>query len=639
MIYRREDMALHELSQTFSTARPVAAPRQVALSLPAGSTPKTVQQISGAFVQTQQLLYVLGGTGLAALGLLAALCLGSTPLEPEAATLCLVTAALSLVSCLWTCRRSLERVEAAQATTAHHAEGIEAAGGLVLRWNLVSGDIEWMGNASRVFPSDEGHPPASFRDLRPWLHPDDFLYSSITQALKASERRVNWTVRIKDADKGWRAFQLRGEISPSPQGAPAFQGLLVPVDAQQTSPGIEGFPSLPDIVESLPISIAIWDRENRLVLCNRKFRQLYRVTAAAALPGTSYEAIQAQTREAIAQRPPEGHGVVGRFQLQERQLGDGTWLQIGEYWTGEGTLVSFGTDITMQKQTQHRVLEREQQMRARVDGFEQSRRQLEIQARQLRELAESYNEEKIRAEAANQAKSEFLANVSHELRTPLNAIIGFSEMMRDGVLGPIGNPKYEGYVKDINSSGRYLLEMINDILDMSKIEAGRMTLTPEWLTLGDVFQDCLSVVSPVAMEGDVELIQAGNTSIPVYGDKRALKQVLINLLSNAVKFTPPRGKVSLRAYRYRGSIRIAIADTGVGIAKHDLGRLGKPFEQVSNQLTKGHKGTGLGLAISRSLVEMHGGKLDIKSRVGEGTTVTCILPVQDEKEMLGREAA
>jgi two-component system cell cycle sensor histidine kinase PleC len=180
--------------------------------------------------------------------------------------------------------------------------------------------------------------------------------------------------------------------------------------------------------------------------------------------------------------------------------------------------------------------------------------------------------------------------------------------------------------------------MINDILDMSKIEAGRVTLSPEWVTLGSLFTECLKVVHPAALERNVQLLQGGNPQVSVFGDKRAIKQVLINLLANAVKFTMPGGKVMLRAYRYRGSVRIAITDTGVGIAKHDLGRLGKPFEQVENQLTKGHKGTGLGLAISRSLVEMHGGKLDIKSRVGEGTTVTCILPVNEEKD-LAQEAA
>src|SRR5262249_20400554 len=186
-------------------------------------------------------------------------------------------------------------------------------------------------------------------------------------------------------------------------------------------------------------------------------------------------------------------------------------------------------------------------------------------------------------------------------------------------------------VNDINASGRYLLDMIDGILDMAKIEAGRMTLVPEWVALGSLFTECLRVVHPAAIERKIQLLDAGATQISVFADRRALKQILINLLPNAVKFTLPGGKVLLRAYRYRGTVRIAITDTGVGIAKHELGRLGKPFEQVQNQLTKGHKGTGLGLAISRSLAELHGGKLDIKSKAGEGTTVTCILPGHEEK--------
>jgi two-component system cell cycle sensor histidine kinase PleC len=165
-----------------------------------------------------------------------------------------------------------------------------------------------------------------------------------------------------------------------------------------------------------------------------------------------------------------------------------------------------------------------------------------------------------------------------------------------------------------------------------------VTLAQQWVALGPLFTECLRVVHPAAIERKIQLLDAGATPISVFADKRALKQILINLLANAVKFTLPGGKVLLRAYRYRGTVRIAITDTGVGIARHDLGRLGKPFEQAQNQLTKEHKGTGLGLAISRSLAELHGGRLDLKSKPGEGTTVTCILPGHEEKA-LERQAA
>ncbi len=583
--------------------------------------------------------FVAIAAGLTALVLLAPALLGSAPAHPETQVVFLFMAAASFLAAAAQMQSSSARARDAERSLAEHKDAIQAAGGIVLRWQLVNGDLAWSGNAARLLGISSSKVPSNFRDLRSYLHPDDCLYNEISRTLRASQQRVCWPVRIKDPQRGWKAFALKGEVSRDARsGHPVFGGVLQPVDPPPVSSGEDIARRLTRIMESLPISIAIWDSQNRLMLCNRKFRQLYRIEGAQALRSASFEEVQVQAQEPIAQHPTGVPGSAGSFHLRDQQLASGMWLQIGEYWTWDGTLVSVGTDITVSKDSERQVLEREQEMRAKVDGFEQSRRQLEIQARQLRELAESYNEEKIRAEAANQAKSEFLANVSHELRTPLNAIIGFSEMMRDGVLGPIGNPKYESYVKDIYASGRYLLEMINDILDMSKIEAGRMTLSPEWVALNTIVEECLTVVHPSALEGKVELIQCGNANISVFADKRALKQVLINLLSNAIKFTPPRGKVVLRAYRYRGSLRIAIADTGVGIAKHEIGRLGKPFEQVGNQLTKGHKGTGLGLAISRSLVEMHGGKLDIKSRVGEGTTVTCILPLRDDKDA-GQEAA
>ncbi len=630
-------MSLNVLRETFTHSRSSA--RLAALFPYEWNAALKDKSVNLPSVQAKHAGRIPLALGLAALIPPALSALGYLPLGATASLFCQAIAAFALFLAFAAARTATAKMAAPAESYSIQMEAVAGAGGTILRWQLLDGQLTWIGNAGALFP--EGCVPSNFRDLRPYLHPDDSLYNSISDALKSQARRICWNIRLKDAESGWRAFDLRGEIANGNGTlAPYFCGVLLPAEI----PGAEelgertGAARVRVIVETLPMSFAVWDNQKRIQLCNRKFRQLYRIAPGAALPGIPFQDLQAQAKELIAQGPADTSSAPGRFQLRDKELADGTWLQICEYWTGDGTMVSVGTDITVPKLSEQRLLEREKEMRAKVEGYEQSRRQLEIQTRQLRELAESYNDEKTRAEAANRAKSEFLANVSHELRTPLNAIIGFSEMMRDEVLGPIGNKKYEGYANDINASGRYLLVMINDILDMSKIEAGRLTLAPEWVALGPLFTECLRVIHPGAIERSVQLLQGGNTQVSVFADRRALKQILINLLANAVKFTLPGGKVLLRTYRYRGSVRIAIADTGVGIAKHDIGRLGRPFEQVQNQLTKGHKGTGLGLAISRSLTELHGGKLDIKSKAGEGTTVTCILPAHDDKA-LNREAA
>jgi cell cycle sensor histidine kinase DivJ len=227
---------------------------------------------------------------------------------------------------------------------------------------------------------------------------------------------------------------------------------------------------------------------------------------------------------------------------------------------------------------------------------------------------------------ASKAKSRFLANMSHELRTPLNAIIGFSEVMTREMFGSIG-PRYQEYSRLIHESGAHLLELINSVLDMSKIEAGKFELHEELFELEDMAESAVRFLRIPAERGGVAL---GLTVAPgarlVFADRRAVKQILVNLLSNGVKYTPPGGAVRVTATAGPGGVEIAVADTGTGISAADLERLGKPFEQVENAETRAKEGTGLGLALVKSLAAMHGGDAHLASALGEGTTVTVRLP-------------
>jgi two-component system cell cycle sensor histidine kinase PleC len=229
--------------------------------------------------------------------------------------------------------------------------------------------------------------------------------------------------------------------------------------------------------------------------------------------------------------------------------------------------------------------------------------------------------------------------MSHELRTPLNAIIGFSEIMESGMFGSLGSEKYQEYCHDILTSGHYLLEVINDILDMSKIEAGRMRLDMEPLDLSKTLVESLRVVSGRADDKNLQLDADIDGPISIVADRRATKQIVVNLLSNAVKFTPEGGRVIVRSRLVEDSIVLLIADTGIGIAPQSLQRLGRPFEQVESQLTKTYHGSGLGLAIARSLTSLHGGSMRLRSKLGAGTVVRVSLPRDAAKARANMSAA
>ena len=261
-----------------------------------------------------------------------------------------------------------------------------------------------------------------------------------------------------------------------------------------------------------------------------------------------------------------------------------------------------------------RVAERTSELRGEIESRRRTERDL-LRAKE-------------QAELASKAKSEFLANMSHELRTPLNAIIGFADMVRQEIFGPIDQPKYLDYVNDIHKSGNHLLGLIGEILDMSKIEAGKYTLHPEDLALTDIIEESLMMVRSRADRAGLALEVEVPADLPrVTADGQATKQVLLNLLTNAVKFTPEGGSVAIRASHSNGDLMVAVSDTGVGMAPDDLLRALQPFVQIEREKGRSHEGTGLGLPLSKKLIEMQGGTLGLESTAGKGTTATFTLPV------------
>ncbi|MFN7535897.1 MAG: PAS domain-containing sensor histidine kinase [Brevundimonas sp.] len=375
---------------------------------------------------------------------------------------------------------------------------------------------------------------------------------------------------------------------------------------------------LRDGIESVSDAFALFDRQGRLVMCNRAFQDAFGFDDAVVRRGAPREELNRIAGLTIRSDQPSPSGRAGQRELE---LHDGRWLQLSERMTGDGGAVVTAADITPIKME-------EKARRRAAEALQATVVQLEASQTELSLLAQKYEVAMTRAEAANQAKSEFLANMSHELRTPLNAINGFSEIMATEMFGPLGDDRYRGYAEDILRSGQHLLSLINDILDMAKIEAGKLTLHLEPVSLEEVCQDVIRLMRGKAEEAGLTLALDAAPLETLDADYRALKQVILNLVSNAIKFTPHGGRVDVLTRRTpEDRYEIAVADTGIGIATADLARLAQPFEQVEGQHAKTNQGTGLGLALSKSLVELHGGTLEMESVLGKGTVVRVTLPV------------
>ncbi|WP_425062429.1 PAS-domain containing protein [Pyruvatibacter mobilis] len=391
-------------------------------------------------------------------------------------------------------------------------------------------------------------------------------------------------------------------------------------------------------IESTADGFAVWDQADRLVLHNRVFARLHRVAGDQLEPGITFRDFMTRTSESdvfhtggdAAQwlnRRMEKHALpVGQSTLRHV---DGRWFLMRDRHTREGGRVTVYTDITELKERERQLIERGRTLQSTVHELEMNRAMLENQASSLVDVAEKLDYEKEAAERANESKTSFLRNMSHELRTPLNSIIGFSEVLEQELFGRLGNERYLDYAKMIHTSGDHLLTLINQILDLSKIEAGRYELVHRHFDLREVVEDCTDILSTQARAGNISIdLSLPDEELEIEADHTAIRQSVLNLMSNAIKFTTEGGSVTVRLEQEDEMARITVADTGIGIAPNDIKRVLIPFEQVESSMSVGAQGTGLGLPIVKSLVQLHGGQLNLASTLGKGTTVTIWLPIE-----------
>ncbi|MFD2252041.1 two-component system cell cycle sensor histidine kinase PleC [Pseudochelatococcus lubricantis] len=511
-------------------------------------------------------------------------------------------------------------------------------------WDIARGRLYWSDSMYDILGYRRHDEFMSFGEMNRLVHPDDAdLYAMADMVASNRASAIDHEFRILNADGQWVWIKARAQLIDDEGGdGPHLVGIAVDITEQRrlAERTATADMRLREAVETISEAFVLWDANNRLVTCNSKFQRLHGLAPESVVPGMAYDELMSlgtlpPVRTELMGQAKPGHARETGARTFEAQLADGRWLQINERRTRDGGYVSVGTDITALKNHEEKLMESERRLIATVADLKRSRQKLESQARQLADLAERYLEQKAEAESANRAKAEFLANMSHELRTPLNAIIGFSEVMESGIFGELGNEKYHEYCRDIRQSGKYLLDVISDILDMSRIEAGRIRLACESLAVDTVMREAARAVTRDAELKGLALAVETLPETAISADPRAVEQILGHILRNAVKFTPEGGRVTLRARVSGPNIHLYVEDTGIGIPAEALKKLGRPFEQVETEFARSYKGSGLGLAIARSLAELHGGALRIRSSVGNGTVVMVSLPA----EIQSRQAA
>ncbi len=467
-------------------------------------------------------------------------------------------------------------------------------------------------------------------------HFEELVFPDDRPAVKAAfdegfDNGVFETVFRSKRSNGKTWIELRGRLTDASSAeTPHYAGIAMDVsDKKITEERLKAAERrLRGAVETFSGPIALWDKRRRLLFWNAAFADVFQISDVLR-PGVSYDSVMvARAVQIREERPSDSDSMAILL-----HLASGRWLQMVERPTPDGGQITLGVDVTEN-------IEATDALAKQKDALRNIVRRLEVSEGRAAELARKYDEEKTRAENAARAKSAFLANMSHELRTPLNAINGFSEILASELYCRLGSPKYIEYAKDIHVAGGHLLDMINDILDMSKIEAGKMSIDPRPIDPVDPVDAAIRIVRRKAEEKGINLALVSDEDLGrIEADHRAMRQMVLNLVSNAIKFTEAGGHIEVGVRRDGDRIKISVADDGVGISKENLPRLAKPFEQVRHGDSRDHQGTGLGLALTKSFAEMHGGELTIESDLGVGTTVSIYLPAGEAPPQIARAVA
>ncbi len=503
---------------------------------------------------------------------------------------------------------NLREIEHSQRLRAHIRTGELAVGMGSWRWDLREDSPEWSDGLFALVGLERRPGPIDIHEAYALWHRDDQerIGTLITEALE-NPCNFDTVARILHADGHYITAQLYGYVETNCMGEPiALVGVVHDITRQRNTEAAlkESERQYRLIVEQATDLIARYDAEGRCTFMSPAGSATLGYDIDEFVGNSPLRFVHKDDRSkilAVFERSQRGEDSTNVAYRGVHKDGSTIWLEANAkpHFDDAGQLkkiIIVARDISERKATEDSL-------------------------RAARE----------KAETANRTKSRFLANMSHELRTPLNAVIGFSDIMCEEMFGELGSEQYKDYSKLIRESGQFLLELINDILDMSKIEAGKYELYLEELQLHKLADGALRLVHQRAREKQLRLNIEIDPNLPrFHADERAVKQVLLNLLSNAVKFTPERGMISLSAVHSEGFLLVTVQDTGIGIAEDVIPRLARPFEQAMDDSLLAQAGAGLGLALVKSFVMLHGGELRIESELGEGTCVSFTLPlVQD----------